>query len=90
VSTSEQTTAARSTAKPRFIPGEFAWLIWSNEHAAWWGPNTWGYTTDITTAGRYSFAEAVGICARAGKSQLGAPEEIMTPAPEAIEADSHP
>lgn len=34
------------------------YLIWSNEHGAWWMPDNDGYTTDIDDAGRYSKNEA--------------------------------
>lgn len=37
------------------------YLIWSNEHQAWWGPVRWGYTTEISKAGRYSREQAVEI-----------------------------
>ena len=33
------------------------YLIWSNEHRAWWRPNAKGYTVHIKTAGRYTFAK---------------------------------
>lgn len=35
------------------------YLIWSNEHRAWWRPNARGYTTFIESAGRYSRDEAI-------------------------------
>lgn len=38
------------------------WLVWSNEHKAWWGPNGCGYYVDVNSAGRYSYEEAVDIC----------------------------
>jgi hypothetical protein len=34
------------------------WLIWSNEHQAWWGPGNRGYTVYKSKAGRYTIAEA--------------------------------
>lgn len=37
------------------------YLVWSNEHRAWWRPNSRGYTRDIRFAGRYSRAEAIDI-----------------------------
>lgn len=36
-----------------------SYLIWSNEHRAWWRPNSSGYTVFIESAGRYSRDEAV-------------------------------
>jgi hypothetical protein len=41
------------------------YLIWSNEHLAWWKPAELGYTTLTHNAGRYSKEEADAICARA-------------------------
>lgn len=38
------------------------WLIWSNEHRAWWGPARCGYPDDVDVAGRYTLAEARAIC----------------------------
>jgi hypothetical protein len=38
------------------------YLIWSNEHNAWWRPNRKSYTVDIEKAGRYSIDEAITIC----------------------------
>ena len=35
------------------------YLIWSNEHRAWWRPDRCGYTRDVRTAGRYSRQEAI-------------------------------
>lgn len=38
------------------------YLIWSREHNSWWRPNRRGYTTNIKSAGHYSFTEALEIC----------------------------
>lgn len=35
------------------------YLVWSNEHRMWWGPNRQGYTRDIARAGRYTRDEAI-------------------------------
>jgi hypothetical protein len=37
------------------------WLIWSNEHNAWWGHGQRGYVADVRVAGRYTREEAVQI-----------------------------
>lgn len=34
------------------------YLIWSNEHQMWWGPNHTGYTRWVEEAGRYTLAAA--------------------------------
>jgi hypothetical protein len=41
------------------------WLVWSNEHKAWWGPNSLGYTKSRKSAGYYSFKQALKICSGA-------------------------
>jgi hypothetical protein len=48
---------------------EQMYLIWSEEHGAWWRSGTvnqtWGYTHFITEAGRYTEDAANKIVARA-------------------------
>ena len=34
------------------------YLIWSEEHGAWWNPNSAGYTMTMKRAGRYTRSEA--------------------------------
>ena len=71
----------------KVIPDGY-WLIWSNEHNAWWRPGRCGYTQDEKQAGRYSMAEAVDICSKAGDGRMNLhpngkiPPEIPVPAPE--------
>lgn len=64
------------------------WLIWSNEHRAWWGPDSSGYRGIISHAGRYSFEEASAICKDGGRqrawSESKGPFEVMVPAPECL------
>lgn len=36
-------------------------LIWSNEHSAWWRPNSQGYAINLACAGLYERAEAEEI-----------------------------
>lgn len=54
------------------------YLVWSNEHAAWWGPNRCGYNTHLSHAGRYTRAEAIKICdgARGGREFNRNPSEV--------------
>ena len=52
------------------------WLIWSNEHHAWWKANKCGYTKDVATAGRYLFDDAIEIC-RDARNTEGTPPETM-------------
>lgn len=42
--------------------GSAKWLVWSNEHRAYWRPNMAGYTTHAKAAGRYSEEDAIRIC----------------------------
>jgi hypothetical protein len=42
-----------------------AYLIWSNEHEAWWGPGEMGYVLNVAHAGRYRREHAIAICKRA-------------------------
>lgn len=41
---------------------EPAYLVWSNEHRAWWRGGGWGYTSRLAEAGRYSRVQALDIC----------------------------
>lgn len=65
-----------------------AYLIWSNEHRAWWRPNSRGYTVELEAAGRYSRAEAISIAANArdGWRKGEPPPEIALPERDALEA----
>lgn len=38
------------------------YVVWSNEHKAWWGPGRCGYTPHYNQAGRYSQDAAMEIC----------------------------
>jgi hypothetical protein len=42
------------------------YLVWSNEHRAWWKPAHHGYTRRVEDAGRYDRAEAMSIASRRG------------------------
>lgn len=53
------------------------WLIWSNEHDAWWAPNERGYTRSRKAAGRYSYSRALEIVRRANCRNGDKPFEAM-------------
>lgn len=53
------------------------WLIWSNEHDAWWAPNERGYTRSRRGAGRYSYHRALEIVRRANCRNGDKPFEAM-------------
>jgi len=54
------------------------YVVWSNEHSAWWRPQECGYTTMLEAAGRYSRDDALGICigARGGRRHNRNPSEV--------------
>lgn len=60
------------------------WLVWSNEHKAWWGPNRSQYYWRIEAAGRYTLEEAIEISGmRLVERGDGInPPEMIQPSPE--------
>lgn len=65
------------------------WLVWSNEHSGYWGPNHCGYYRDLKDAGRYTLAEANKIAETASPRAAGLvfdgiPPEVVVPSPEAV------
>lgn len=56
------------------------WLIWSNEHGAWWRPASRGYTIKLAEAGRYPKEVAERICKEANFG--GQINEVKIRAPE--------
>lgn len=73
--------AARANGEDAMSPEAQRWLIWSNEHRAWWAANQCGYTPSRKTAGRYSFAEALEITTNANYAPecKDRPNETMLP-----------
>lgn len=72
----DSAVALRLAAKPA---NEGLYLVWSNQHRAWWRPNSAGYTDDVKRAGRYSRAEAISISFRGRDgwdSPKGVPDEL--------------
>lgn len=71
--------------------GGACWLIWSNYHRAYWGPNGGGYS-DVAGAGRYTLGEALSWAGRRSvdpSDPRSNPPELVVPAPELI-AILHP
>lgn len=64
-----------------------AYLVWSNEHGAWWRPNSQGYTKRVVNAGRYSREEAINIArdAHDGWREGSAPPEIAVAERDVLE-----
>lgn len=60
------------------------YLIWSHEHGAWWGHAHWGYTNEISEAGRYSLKEAQDICLGSWIDCSTCPPGMMIPVPEGM------
>ena len=52
------------------------YVIWSNEHSAWWAHNRMGYARDIAAAGLYTKAEAMEIVANATMGQWRGPAPV--------------
>lgn len=70
------------------MSAEPKYLVWSNEHASWWGKDRCGYTRIIANAGRYSRAEALSIAGTRGGGwyvHKGNPDEIAIPEQDAID-----
>jgi len=55
------------------------YLIWSNEHRAWWGPGRIGYVPSVLLAGWYSRRDALDICTKAMPGSDGTLNEIPVP-----------
>jgi hypothetical protein len=87
--------AAESEVTGKLV--EAGWLIWSNDHGTWWGPNRGGYTRVVKDAGRYTLAEAWQIMRardfRCGSKlgelrqhEPGVFADFVVPSPELIDA----
>jgi hypothetical protein len=79
--------SAAQSALPTALE-EQKYLVWSNEHKAWWGKDRCGYTRIIANAGRYDRDEALNIAGtRDGGWRLnkGNPDEIAIPEQDAID-----
>jgi hypothetical protein len=68
------------------------YLVWSNEHQAWWAPNKRGYISVISKAGRYHRTAAEQICRHANAfiDKDAEPHEVMVLAPECLEPPVRP
>jgi hypothetical protein len=64
------------------------YLVWSNQHSAWWRPNSCGYTKQISDAGLYSRDEAIEISRGRGWPAKGVPDEVPVSERDAIECFS--
>lgn len=58
------------------------WVIWSEEHGAWWMAASMGYTPSLRDAGRYSESQAKLIEDRANRYlPAGRINEVAMPDP---------
>lgn len=69
--------ALAETEEESALSGKY--VIWSNEHRAWWRANSCGYSVNIMGAGLYEKDEAEKICRCAAERH-----EEMHPAAEAL------
>jgi hypothetical protein len=61
---------------------EMNWVVWSEEHGAWWRFGNYGYTRSLFHAGRYSETEAKAIADRANRYLSGGQiNEVAMPDP---------
>lgn len=63
------------------------YVVWSNEHQCWWGPDCKGYRRNLADAGKYSRDDAIGICrgARGGREFNSNPSEVPLLLEDAVE-----
>ena len=62
---------------------EGLWLIWSNYHGAWWGPDRSGYYESVHHAGRYTMDEAIKLSRN--RTMMGrTPPELPVPLKAAL------
>jgi hypothetical protein len=57
-----------------------SWLIWSEEHGAWWKAGRAGYTRSMREAGRYPLDEAAAIVDDANRyAPISEVREVLMP-----------
>ena len=66
-------------------------LIWSNEHRAWWKPGRSGYCIAVEAAGRYSHADAlaISVAAHDGWRPGQPPPEIPVAEADVLACEAH-
>jgi hypothetical protein len=64
-------------------PAEQQYLIWSQHHKTWWGPNGSGYRSHIADAGRYALADTAQWLTR-GCGDCLVPEVVIAAPPAGL------
>ncbi len=75
--------AGRHDLPATFGDGIIRYIIWSNQHQMWWGPNGVGYTPWLEEAARYTMDGARAIVDRAtlkGQLAVNRPSRLSTTA----------
>ncbi|RWR26828.1 hypothetical protein D2T29_19830 [Sinirhodobacter populi] len=75
---SDDALSTLAAAAPQEQQSAETHVVWSYEHAAWWGPDHRGYYTSLRGAGRYTREQALSICigARGGRRYHENPTEV--------------
>lgn len=60
-------------------PTDGTYLVYCLTPGLWWRSNNAGYTNDVWTAGRYTYAEAVYACSGRQLEPLGEGDVIVRP-----------
>ncbi len=66
------------------------YLVWSNEHTAWWRPNAAGYCTSVADAGRFTKEEAEDHASCRSRLPNGDPPEVVVTEADAIRRATEP
>lgn len=58
------------------------YLVWSNKHSSWHGPDARGYTNVTEAAGRFTEGEALDLVVKGAHSGKRETANVMVAAPE--------
>lgn len=77
---------ARARTEHEGLMDDDIYLIWSNEHRAWWRAEEGGYTPRLSEAGRYTRRDALRICTDAAPRAglIGALSELPVLAADVV------
>jgi hypothetical protein len=82
----ERLESAMANYKRSKSMNEQLYVIWSEEHGAWWVAGRWGYTRSIHLAGKFTQSETEEILHKANDylPEGAVLNEIAFPAPESV------